>query len=43
MWMYCADKKSGHYVSPKLIYSAAEHTDVVKAIDSIDSRVYSGG
>ena len=41
--MYLADKKSGHYISPRLLYSAAEHTDLVKAIGCMDSRVYSGG
>jgi len=37
-----ADKVSGHYINPRLRYSATEHTDVVKAIGSVDSRVYSG-
>jgi len=41
--MYVADKESGHYISPRLLYSAAEHTDLVKAIGCMDSRVYSGG
>jgi len=38
-----ADKESGHYISPRVRYSATQHTDVVKAVGSMDSRVYSGG
>jgi len=40
---FVADKKSGHYINPKLICSTSAHTDFVKAIDSMDLRIYSGG
>ena len=41
--VYWTDKESGHYINPKVRYFATEHTDVVKAVGSMDLRVYSGG
>lgn len=38
-----AEKKSGHYIVNKLVFASKEHTDIVKGIVVVESRICSVG
>ena len=38
-----ADKECQHFINPKCLFEATEHTDIVRNIICHESRVYSAG
>ena len=38
-----AEKECQHFINPKCVYEATEHTDIVRNIICHESRVYSAG